>query len=486
MADTFISYARDDRTRVQVLTDAITAEGWTVWWDPDMQAGKPWPPQLRDEITKSAAVVTVWTSAAAESRWVLEETMEAERQEKLITIAMDDDAVPFGFRSFHAEDFRSWSGDKAATCWRRFKIQLEAAIAARGRPGEADGPKPAQPRSSPWAIFLLAALSLLAAGLLAIPALRAWPGAAALSTAVAAALFFQILFLQAERLLPPHTKALIKAWLLPDRDPVPVNLAEAFLAMFEAVFGRRHLSWLCFWRSALASTLSVVLLLTILEFTLTTQFGESYFQQELQYQTALARGDAAAGWRGFLGSVAPILALLVILPNIIGDYLSLGETRLVLRVLRRRPGLLMPLVLLDIVLTSAIFLVLLMGVNFAAGVWQGDLRVADIPGQLMTELLGIAALILTFFMGTVDNTHGAGLFIAAFLTSFITSVWLWLVLALTPLFRLLAWTGSGMRGLGRVLNGDEAPVAALGALIAILIVLGGVVLAGLQAWEAMI
>ncbi len=51
VADTFMSYARDDRTRVQVLTDAITAEGWTVWWDPDMQAGKPWPPQLRDEIT---------------------------------------------------------------------------------------------------------------------------------------------------------------------------------------------------------------------------------------------------------------------------------------------------------------------------------------------------------------------------------------------------------------------------------------------------
>ena len=33
MADIFVSYASDDRDRVQSLVEALEAEGWTVWWD---------------------------------------------------------------------------------------------------------------------------------------------------------------------------------------------------------------------------------------------------------------------------------------------------------------------------------------------------------------------------------------------------------------------------------------------------------------------
>lgn len=36
MADVFVSYARSDKARVAPLVAAIEAQGWSVWWDPDL------------------------------------------------------------------------------------------------------------------------------------------------------------------------------------------------------------------------------------------------------------------------------------------------------------------------------------------------------------------------------------------------------------------------------------------------------------------
>ena len=36
MADVFVSYARSDKARVAPLVAVIEAQGWSVWWDPDI------------------------------------------------------------------------------------------------------------------------------------------------------------------------------------------------------------------------------------------------------------------------------------------------------------------------------------------------------------------------------------------------------------------------------------------------------------------
>ena len=40
MADIFLSYSRADRPKAQVFAEALTAEGFSVWWDKVLRAGQ--------------------------------------------------------------------------------------------------------------------------------------------------------------------------------------------------------------------------------------------------------------------------------------------------------------------------------------------------------------------------------------------------------------------------------------------------------------
>jgi adenylate cyclase len=70
MADVFVSYARSDKTRVAPLVAAIQAQGWSVWWDPEIDAGQQFDDQIEVELKAAKAVLVVWTPISASSRWV--------------------------------------------------------------------------------------------------------------------------------------------------------------------------------------------------------------------------------------------------------------------------------------------------------------------------------------------------------------------------------------------------------------------------------
>jgi hypothetical protein len=67
MADIFISYAREDRTRVRSLADALSAHEWSVWWDREIQAGKAFDQVIADELTRARCVAVVWSHKSTAS-----------------------------------------------------------------------------------------------------------------------------------------------------------------------------------------------------------------------------------------------------------------------------------------------------------------------------------------------------------------------------------------------------------------------------------
>ena len=56
--DILISYAREDRPRVEPLAKAPEAKGWRVWWDPKIPPGRTWDDVIEEAVTKRSASVS--------------------------------------------------------------------------------------------------------------------------------------------------------------------------------------------------------------------------------------------------------------------------------------------------------------------------------------------------------------------------------------------------------------------------------------------
>lgn len=64
MADVFISYKKKDRPLVEALVSDLEAEGFTVWWDYEIDSGEDWLNRILKEVDLARCVVGVWTRAA--------------------------------------------------------------------------------------------------------------------------------------------------------------------------------------------------------------------------------------------------------------------------------------------------------------------------------------------------------------------------------------------------------------------------------------
>lgn len=239
-----------------------------------------------------------------------------------------------------------------------------------------------------------------------------------------------------------------------DRDPP--NLPSVVSAMFTKVLGNRHLSWRCFLMSCLFSILAVGLLTFV------------YSQIDVLQ------------WKKFLSSANWLLVGFAFLGlNLFPDYISLMETRVVIRLMgrTRRVRTLIGYLGLDSLLTLLIFC----GVG---GVLFGtllafrelltlpeDLIVLSTTGGLINEIYTeVMAAVLNLRTLTFSGSDGAlGIFLYS---TFFTSVWVWLTALGWGVTRLLAKSPPLIRLMNRALPIDTHPMRAIGEVAAVIVCLG--------------
>ncbi len=132
MADVFVSYARSDKVRVAPLVAAIEAKGWSVWWDPEIDAGQQFDDQIEAELKAARAVVVVWTPTSVASRWVRGEAREAADRGTLVPVRFEGANLPMDVRAIHTTELDGWGDDAASPQCQALLRALGAMIARQG------------------------------------------------------------------------------------------------------------------------------------------------------------------------------------------------------------------------------------------------------------------------------------------------------------------------------------------------------------------
>ena len=108
MSDIFISYAREDREKAKALAVIFEAQGWSVWWDRNIPAGKSFDSIIEAEIEAAKCIVVLWSANSATSDWVKGEAGEAVTRQVMVPVRIDTTKIPLEFRRLQTVDLCGW------------------------------------------------------------------------------------------------------------------------------------------------------------------------------------------------------------------------------------------------------------------------------------------------------------------------------------------------------------------------------------------
>jgi class 3 adenylate cyclase len=305
---------------------------------------------------------------------------------------------------------------------------------------------------------------LIAAGLLAVlvTALTVSGYLRAVDVLVVGGLAWLVLNLSAfcDNSLPAQTKAVVSGWLRP-ASGIRLRGSDVFLVLFESVFTKDHLGRKCILRSMLLSVVAFVVLFAAFMDTAALEWRMGQLEQH---------PHPLEPWmRIALGAMALCLC------NVFADYISLYETRLVLK-LAKRYGMLPLFAVLDIVLTACVFLlvvaVTLPLISLATGNIHGFL---ENVGRLWSNTPNVVSQCvsqnLVRWLKGEPIDYVAMYVLPSVITTFLTTIWLVAALISAPALRATTWSRTtGLTMLGRFADAARRPFTALGYAAAILII----------------
>lgn len=135
MADIFISYSSVDRGEVVKLVSALSAAGYSVWYDSHLAGGSIFSAEIEREIKEAGAVLAVWTEASVQSRWVADEAELGRDREKLVPLTLDGSTPPLGFRQYQAINLADWDKTVSDPAFEKLKESLTRLGVKAGAPG---------------------------------------------------------------------------------------------------------------------------------------------------------------------------------------------------------------------------------------------------------------------------------------------------------------------------------------------------------------
>jgi hypothetical protein len=145
MADIFISYAREDLESAGRLAATLQEQGWSVFWDRTIPAGKSWREVIGATLADARCIVVLWSQHSVDSHWVIEEADFGLRRRILIPAFIESAEPPFGFGSIQAADLSEWRVgrmERSSDFWAMlpaFSVQLRRGSQGRQKRAKGEG-----------------------------------------------------------------------------------------------------------------------------------------------------------------------------------------------------------------------------------------------------------------------------------------------------------------------------------------------------------
>lgn len=108
MPEIFISYSREDLSRINALVSALRAEGFEVWWDQDIKPNALSVATIMEKLRAARLVITAWSPTATESENIIEEARWAKEQGKLLQVFVQPCRRPPFFGERREIDLTNW------------------------------------------------------------------------------------------------------------------------------------------------------------------------------------------------------------------------------------------------------------------------------------------------------------------------------------------------------------------------------------------
>ncbi len=165
MDDVFVSYSREDRTRVQALVQALEARGFSIWIDhSDIPPGATFDDAIERALASARSVIVIWTQHSIASRWVRTEASAALDRNCLVPVLLDQVPIPLEFRRVQTADLTQWTASEANEEFEHLVQSIRALGSGGQAPPSPPPPQPAPARRGLWRLVVVGA-GLAAAGL---------------------------------------------------------------------------------------------------------------------------------------------------------------------------------------------------------------------------------------------------------------------------------------------------------------------------------
>lgn len=136
MSDIFISYKREDETRVGRLVQALQAEGLEIWWDRALPGGESWRMQITEALEQAKCTLVVWTHASTgpEGQFIWDEAGRARSKNQLVPVVLDNVSPPLGFGEIQGIDLTRWRGKRSDPFFKDLVAAIRAKMEGRSAP----------------------------------------------------------------------------------------------------------------------------------------------------------------------------------------------------------------------------------------------------------------------------------------------------------------------------------------------------------------